>query len=367
MAFPAEYTLLGNLEFPVVTGTHTDFVALVQYADFTTAMLASIDDGGGDLRFSSDSAGTTQLPCEVVGFDKVGGKAEIHVKAPSVSTGAIIYVWGDNTGDSQPAVTSPFGRNAVWSDYYSVFHGGSATDSTGEHSFAATGTPTSEDGPFGSASGFTSSNYYSASASSRLSTGLAGDFTVQSWFLYPVFPSTGGKIILGQSSSTSGSWWQFGGQVVSSSENDILNLGIDDGAVRKIANSAFDLDDDGTNNVWYSFVGTRNQGVDVRFYVDGAVSGSPVSNDTGDISSTKPLSIGSSVAFGTSEAFSAAEVRLRPDELSANWVATEYENQSSSGPYFIATDAVATGPNTPINPSITNLQATSARLNWEQG
>ena len=27
----------------------------------------------------------------------------------------------------------------------------------------------------------------------------------------------------------------------------------------------------------------------------------------------------------------------------------------------------STGPNTPINPSITNLLATSARLNWEQG
>ena len=27
----------------------------------------------------------------------------------------------------------------------------------------------------------------------------------------------------------------------------------------------------------------------------------------------------------------------------------------------------ATGPNTPINPSVTNLLATSARLNWEQG
>ena len=27
----------------------------------------------------------------------------------------------------------------------------------------------------------------------------------------------------------------------------------------------------------------------------------------------------------------------------------------------------ATGPNTPVNPSITNLLATSARLNWEQG
>ena len=31
------------------------------------------------------------------------------------------------------------------------------------------------------------------------------------------------------------------------------------------------------------------------------------------------------------------------------------------------TAPVATGPNTPVNPSITNLLATSARLNWEQG
>ena len=31
------------------------------------------------------------------------------------------------------------------------------------------------------------------------------------------------------------------------------------------------------------------------------------------------------------------------------------------------TSAPATGPNTPINPSITSLLATSARLNWEQG
>ena len=31
------------------------------------------------------------------------------------------------------------------------------------------------------------------------------------------------------------------------------------------------------------------------------------------------------------------------------------------------TSPVATGPNTPVNPSVTNLLATSARLNWEQG
>ena len=34
---------------------------------------------------------------------------------------------------------------------------------------------------------------------------------------------------------------------------------------------------------------------------------------------------------------------------------------------YSTTKALVTGPNTPINPFITNLLATSARLNWEQG
>ena len=34
---------------------------------------------------------------------------------------------------------------------------------------------------------------------------------------------------------------------------------------------------------------------------------------------------------------------------------------------FSLPDAGATGPNTPVNPSVTDLLATSARLNWEQG
>ena len=63
----------------------------------------------------------------------------------------------------------------------------------------------------------------------------------------------------------------------------------------------------------------------------------------------------------------------------------EYENTSGTGagyPDVVGSNDItlesaplddsqwvfySTGPNTPINPSITNLLATSARLNWEQG
>jgi hypothetical protein len=64
------------------------------------------------------------------------------------------------------------------------------------------------------------------------------------------------------------------------------------------------------------------------------------------------------------------------DISAAGWVGffnfngstTEYDILSVGTNGDVApTSAVATGPDTPINPSITNLLATSARLNWEQG
>ena len=126
------FTRLGSLTAPSVTGSASDLPTLVKYEDFTSTMLASLDAGGGDLRFSSDEAGTTQLACEVVTFTKATGDV-VWVKVPSVATGALIYVWGDNTGATQPAVGAAFGRNAVWSDYAAVLHlnNTSWTDSTG--------------------------------------------------------------------------------------------------------------------------------------------------------------------------------------------------------------------------------------------
>lgn len=114
-------------------------------------------NGGGDIRFSSDSAGATQLACEIVSFvtdnDPANGTAEIWVKVPSVAAAAAttIYVWYNKTGETQPAVTDTYGRNAVWSAWEMVHHGGSVVDSTGNYS-DITGTALgAASGPFGDA------------------------------------------------------------------------------------------------------------------------------------------------------------------------------------------------------------------------
>jgi len=97
-------------------------------------------NGGGDLRFASDAQGNNRLACEVVTFNTSTQKAEIHVKAPSVSSAidTPIYIFYGKVGATQPAVTDTYGRNNVWdSNFIFVNHMNSATDSTGKTSFSS--------------------------------------------------------------------------------------------------------------------------------------------------------------------------------------------------------------------------------------
>ena len=83
---------------------------------------------GADIRFSSDSAGTTQLPFEIVNFSPnsttASARVEIYVKT-NVTTAAdtTIYMWwkGSSYSVAYP-VTHTYGRNAVWSGYTMVWH-----------------------------------------------------------------------------------------------------------------------------------------------------------------------------------------------------------------------------------------------------
>ena len=86
-------------------------------------------NGGGDIRFSSDNAGSTQLSCEVVTFitdnNPANGVAEIWVKVPSISSSSntTIYVWYNKSGESQPAIDATYGAESVWdSNFVMVQH-----------------------------------------------------------------------------------------------------------------------------------------------------------------------------------------------------------------------------------------------------
>ena len=114
----------------------TDFTVLLtrdnladEVASPTDANRAQAD--GGDIRFSSDSGGTTQLALHVENFEHdttdAAGDADIrlNVKVPTldVSADTVIYIWYSTTGtDTQPAASDTYGsENAYDTDHCHVW------------------------------------------------------------------------------------------------------------------------------------------------------------------------------------------------------------------------------------------------------
>lgn len=140
MAFPGDYTLLRKIpiDATAVSGSNDDFTGLISESVFKlskTFIFANTDNGGGDVRLSTDEAGLVQIPIEVVGWDTSGETCQLWYLADGVDdvSPTDLYIWGDNTGDSQPAVGAAFGRNAVWQGYTLSSHLESVTpiDSSG--------------------------------------------------------------------------------------------------------------------------------------------------------------------------------------------------------------------------------------------
>lgn len=133
----------------VGTGTHTDYVCLVTKDNLDSEVMGvgvnSALNGGGDVRFTSDEAGLTQLPCHIITFitnaTPSSQNANIRVLVPSVSgsTDTDFYIWYNKSGETQPAVTDTFGRNATYPDHTVFAHlqenfntsAGGYTNSTG--------------------------------------------------------------------------------------------------------------------------------------------------------------------------------------------------------------------------------------------
>lgn len=182
MAFPTGWQRKCIITIPAaqISGNNSNFPVLLIDVNFPAEMLDSgvnsALNGGGDVCFSEDSAGVTQLACEVVSL--VTGavpSAEIWVKLPTINTGAAktLYVWYKKSGETQPLVTDPMGRNAVWFDYKGVWHlnDTSWTDSSGngnDLTLTGTGSITADGVLLGASSDLRTSNTASLTGLSTL-------------------------------------------------------------------------------------------------------------------------------------------------------------------------------------------------------
>lgn len=90
-------------------------------ADGTQASL----NGGGDVRFSADAAGTIQLACDIRAWvtdnNPANATCEVAVKVPTVSSSAdtTIYMWWGQAGAIQPGLSDTYGQYNTYDSSYS--------------------------------------------------------------------------------------------------------------------------------------------------------------------------------------------------------------------------------------------------------
>lgn len=298
---------------PTITGSHTDFPVLLTAGSFPTAAIdggaSSILNGGGNLRAYTDDTKAVQLPLEPVTFVTGGSpEIEVHVLLPIATTGSTIYLEADDSVMSQPPVTSTYGRNAVWVDYELVTHNSTATpiDSSGKRSYTITGTLTSVTGEIGQANQFTGTQAVQE-LNSTVTTPTT--FTLQS---IKKGTTQNQKILhISQGTTLNGSHY----------------LDHRNGRNRFIvANSVVANGSVPTNS--FEFLTGVYDGTVGRLYEAGLQVGT--TNYNSPLVNTDSFSIGSVSVLNGGEKFTGDidETRVRFSGLSADWVLTEYDNQS---------------------------------------
>ena len=86
--FPNNWKLLAKVTInkTAVSGTPSNIPIILKEGNFPDVVFNNVDDGGGDLRITSDRAGVARLAIEIITFDTVSKKVEMYVKVPALSS-----------------------------------------------------------------------------------------------------------------------------------------------------------------------------------------------------------------------------------------------------------------------------------------
>lgn len=174
MTFPTGWGRKAPIVINAATADIADFVVHLDADCFPDEALDSADGNkanadGSDLRFTSDEAGTTELPFDVDRWTQhatAGSRrANVHVlvSALTFDSTTTIWVWYKNASASMPAATDANGSQAVWASFVGVWHANSNSsipNRTGGTAATIEGSPASPttESPMGLALDFDASN-----------------------------------------------------------------------------------------------------------------------------------------------------------------------------------------------------------------
>lgn len=295
-----------------VPATQTDFPVYVDLSRLGITTLAEAQS----VRVYADSGKTTEWAREIV------SATEMHVKVPSLTSTTAIYVDWDGTS-ADYAVTDTYGRNAVWTEEDAVFHLQSdETESSGTHTATDFGTPTygTTYGKVGAGIQLTDSTGKYVSTGMSYSTGN----TAKSFRFWVRFNSLADY-----------NWVLAGGTDVNDQAYGFFNLRVADGNKFYFHGNGASADYIYTvtpaANTWY-YISASYDGVNLNsLYLNGALDGTK----------TRALNTGSStILLGKRQNNTFPldgdidEVRIRNGVTTANWITTEYNNQSDEAGFW---------------------------------
>lgn len=328
-----------------VPSTQTDFPMLVSVTDArfkTTGNGGHVANANGyDIRPYSDSGLTTAITgYELERYNASTGEVVMWVKRSSLADGNVTYL-----GYGDTSLTTDGSSTTTWSNnFISVYHlkdGStlSVTDSTGNHNgtnHSATAAPGQIDGAAAFAS--VSSQYIDGGS-------YAGptQITLSAWVKATSFPNAY-NCVVGPHTTTPGNSYSI---ILVKSTGKLAMFCF------RSASGDISYDGTGTNTLsagtWYHIALTydKNGGGSAPGlvgYFNGGVDKSVNSSTADLVTNTASTYIGQDA--GAANRFwngSLDEVRLSSVARSANWITTEYNNQSAPGTFATLGTEVALG------------------------
>ena len=328
------YTRMITLDHSKVSGsTQINFPVLIDITD--TAIQDHAQADGDDILFTS-SDGTTKLSHQIELYDSGTGHLIAWVKVPSLShtTDTVLYLYYGNSGAANQEDASN-----VWdSDFQAVWHMNDAgptvanSKSTSYNGDQTNGVTFGATGKLGAAASFDGADDY-VDFGDVLDMGLS-DRTASCWFKTstPV-GALFGKSLLGQAA---GRWTV----VYESGSLYSIFQGIDgEGNWRLLEWNSPNFAD----NAWHNLTIVYDRSAYMTAYVDGAYSNQiDITNGDGqDLQTTNLFYLGryqNTTGDGphVSYIFNGLidEVRISDAVRSADWIATEYNNQNSPSTFI---------------------------------
>jgi RHS repeat-associated protein len=334
----------------------TNFPFLLNTTDPLLATTANgghvANPNGYDIIFTSDPAGQNVLNYEMEEYDPVHGQVIAWVDLPTLSHGSdtILYVFYGNSNITTPQQNP----TAVWdSNYGGVWHlSGSGNlqsfpDSTANaNNGTAVGSLSETSGQIGNSVGI-SGGYIDVGNKPSVLPTHTGTFSI--WANFYAFKSCNCLSALMGNGYT---WNSANGTLFS-----IWSAGSLTFVVGGSGGNSSVSDNNLSAGQWYYFTGTWD-GSTVSLYSNGALVAS--TSQSTDASPAYNLNLGTDGAVGYLETYlnaSIDEARVSGIARSADWIASEYNNQSSPSTFY----AVSSENSFFISPSIVGLNASQSQ------